>query len=181
MTQTDRLNLTLWAESDPISVEQINENFSKIDASGNTVKLLEVVTSAAVPQIDLDLSAVDWSQYVYVNVDFTLDSTNTSTNGVIRPNGTPTGSTLLVNDGEITYAVERICTFVASPKPARLQFSPLHCPDRPVTCSCVPTLRPIFGYTVITYRQLLTLSFVVAAGGGNLSAGSRITVWGVKF
>lgn len=76
--KTANLGLNQWVLSDPLLMEDMNEDNRRIDAaaSGNQyVKLLDVTTSANAQQVDLDVSKIDFTKYVMVQVFVTAKVT----------------------------------------------------------------------------------------------------------
>lgn len=75
-TKTENLDLWQWAQTDPVNVDEVNENFQKIDSCiGKDIrleKLLEVTNQSAAVQMDVDLSGIDLSKYsaLYLFIDY---------------------------------------------------------------------------------------------------------------
>ena len=75
-TKTENLDLWQWAQTDPVNVDEVNENFQKIDSCiGKDIrleKLLEVTNQSAAAQMDVDLSGIDLSKYsaLYLFIDY---------------------------------------------------------------------------------------------------------------
>lgn len=84
-TKTENLDLWQWAQTDPVDVDEVNENFQKIDSCiGKDIrleKLLEVTNQSAAAQMDVDLSGIDLSKYSALHIymwysDAAISTTN---------------------------------------------------------------------------------------------------------
>lgn len=77
-TKTENLQLWQWEKSDPVDVEEINENFAKLDThvktAGKLEKLLEVGTESEVNQIEINLEGIEPLDYVELQLYVTLES-----------------------------------------------------------------------------------------------------------
>ena len=70
---TENYGLYQWEAADQVLREEFNQNNAKIDealvgiqVTNCYIKLKEVVTDSAAQQIDLDVSDIDFSQYLKV-------------------------------------------------------------------------------------------------------------------
>lgn len=69
--KTANLQLNQWVLTDPLLMEDMNEDNRKLDAavgSSPYVKLMDVTSAANAQQIDLDLSGIDFSKYAKVEI-----------------------------------------------------------------------------------------------------------------
>ncbi|MEG1190940.1 MAG: hypothetical protein RSD48_05800, partial [Oscillospiraceae bacterium] len=69
--KTAHLALNQWVLSDPLLMEDVNEDNRKIDAVVGAqpyVKLFDITTTADAQQVDLDVSGIDFSKYAMVQI-----------------------------------------------------------------------------------------------------------------
>lgn len=79
--KTAKLGLNQWAASDPVLREDFNADNQALEAAfaaSPYETLLEMTTTAAASQVDIDLSGIDWDKYMWVRVYTVLKSTTTS-------------------------------------------------------------------------------------------------------
>lgn len=94
-TKTENLQLWKWAKTDPVDVEQINDNFGKVDTylgkNGALEKVAEFTVQSAAAEVDFNLSSLNLSSYSAIQLYFDLKFVNESrTNATIKYNdGTP--------------------------------------------------------------------------------------------
>ena len=94
-TKTENLQLWKWAKTDPVDVEQINDNFGKVDTylgkTGALEKVAEFTVQSAAAEVDFNLSSLNLSSYSAIQLYFDLKFVNSdATNARIKYNdGTP--------------------------------------------------------------------------------------------
>lgn len=76
--KTANLKLNQWVLTDPLLMEDMNEDNQKLDAAvaaNPYVKLMDVTTSANAQQVDLDVSGIDFTKYSMIQVLLTAKVT----------------------------------------------------------------------------------------------------------
>lgn len=76
--QTANLGLNQWAADDPVLRADFNADNQKLDASLTRVRLRTVTTGADAYQVDVDVSDIDWTKYLYVDVAVELHAAASS-------------------------------------------------------------------------------------------------------
>ncbi|MBS6366874.1 MAG: hypothetical protein KH420_05945 [Clostridiales bacterium] len=90
-TKTENLDLWQWAQTDPVNVDEVNENFQKVDhyleSAGCLDKLAVFTVQSAAAEVDFDLSELALSNYGALQLYFDLSFVNTgATNALIKYN-----------------------------------------------------------------------------------------------
>ena len=181
-SQTEKLELGIWARSDPFTMDEFNSAHRTLEAKLGRLgefEILSITTSAAVNQIDIPLSGVDWEQFSFVYIDFDAYSPTTSNNVWLRLNGTSNTYTWYhYTDSEHSGAIG-FCADGQVMK--RLIFPVLNTPDRKVTAILFSDEYIFHGRsTNIKFTGLETLNLVLSDEELLIPAGAKIRMWGVK-
>lgn len=178
MTKTEHYQLNQWDASDRVLREDFNADNAKIDAALEAfsqksafVKLKEIATTNAIQQIDVDVSAIDWSHWQHIHIDLALRTNN---DVKFYVNDSPTDCAYYtVNSGSTSYSIGQLCTLrctngIFTP---RLTLTPGRLPNREITVH----YRNNMGYTAILFSELRVLNFLCTS---NIAADSHIILWG---
>lgn len=115
-TKTENLQLWKWAKTDPVDVEQINDNFGKVDTylgkNGALEKVAEFTVQSAAAEVDFNLSSLNLSSYSAIQLYFDLKFVYQE--GPINPeiqinSGTP----VYVASADNSYSQERTETSIS--------------------------------------------------------------------
>ena len=116
LQHTEHYNLNQWELSDRILHTDFNRDNAILDTAlwqlgqRGIVKLKEIVTTASVQQIDLDVTDIDWDSYRWIEICAEAIGT-TAPNGIIRLNGL-SGGTDYYYTNTSTYSTNNyLCPF----------------------------------------------------------------------
>lgn len=88
-TKTENLQLWKWAKTDPVDVEQINDNFGKVDTylgkNGVLEKVAEFTVQSAAAEVDFNLSSLNLSSYSAIQLYFDLKFADVDEEKIIAP------------------------------------------------------------------------------------------------
>ena len=194
--KTGKLSLNQWVLTDPFLMEDMNEDNRKIDAAVSAnpyVKLMDITTASPAQQVDLNVSGIDLTKYVMLQLFATL---------AVSPLGTATALYARINNtggyfAETMYNYSNYFRDYVAPSNdlgiARMDISGF----TPVgTVMCGPLLIKSCGAGYASgnyvrdgfaFKQLSKLSdfasinFLTNSGSVNIAAGSRFVIYGVKI
>ncbi|MFI3313525.1 MAG: hypothetical protein R3Y62_06525 [Eubacteriales bacterium] len=175
MTQTENLSLNLWESSDPVNLDQINANFSKLDSPHRILLSTKRVTSSTT-YLDLDTSSIDWSRFKEVTLRCYLNGSGTlyvTTNGNDNYNRCAfwTGSSITAD-----YVASVTLKSSSEVWSAWIALKCGYCPSRTFLCATDQSYGS-HGYNdSVTFSNLSTLQF--SNSSATINAGSYVEVWG---
>ena len=70
MEKTNNLKLNVWEKTDPIHAKDFNDNFQTIDQQMAYVAICSMVTSESSKEISLDVSKIDFTEYLKLDLIF---------------------------------------------------------------------------------------------------------------
>lgn len=189
--KTENIQLNQWEPQDNFLREEFNEDNRRLDAALGELRhvtLLDVTTESEAAQVDLDLSAVDFLEYLRLEF-YVLDCT--AKNCVwLRTNGISEGYSYYYNNGSNTTTLSYMCQLFLEVHPIRYNFC-FPAKGIPVAMEGQMLRRTvasdgtvtnerslISGASPVTWEDLKSLNFV----GLNctIPAGVRFILLGVK-
>jgi len=199
--KTANLKLNQWVLTDPLLMEDMNEDNRKLDAAAAAnpyVKLMDVTTAANAQQIDLDVSGIDLTKYEMVQVfAYNLLSTPAGTLKTLYAKINDGGAYLTSIDGYATTSQAYIGR-TYSPSSANLSYTSFlkielaDFPDilpasyYPVSIRCSARWYNAdfkieeSGGTKFINTAINTLNFVISDSTFYINSGARFLIYGVK-
>lgn len=175
MTQTENLSLNLWESSDPVNVEQINANFSKLDGPHRILLKTTNITSTTT-YFDVDTSDIDWDRFKEVTLRCYLSgdgSLYATTNGNSYQNRCAYLTSSSVETSYVSGVAMKTSTAVWS---AWVTLKCGYCSGRTFMCLTDCSYYN-YGYNDnVTFANLSTMRF--SNSSATINAGSYVEVWG---
>lgn len=199
--KTANLKLNQWALTDPLLMEDMNEDNRKLDAAASAnpyVKLMDVTTSANAQQIDLDVSGIDFTKYAMVQVFvYNLRSTPAGTLKTLYAKINNDGACLASIDGSVTtsqaYIARAYTTNLINPNyTSFLKIELAGFPDVLSASSYPISIRyssrwynsdfkiEEVGGTRFMNTAINTLNLVISDSSCYINSGARFLIYGVK-
>lgn len=200
MKQTEHYGLNQWELADRIRMEDFNGDNEKVDAAlaglreeiaavrGSVLceKLVDYTTTAAAQQVDIDVSGIDFTQYV--RIDLSINDTGNTGNLNLRVNhltsytdvntvGSGSGlnastDTVLVRLWSENGCVSGILAF--NPPQAETYIHCYYSTGRATACSNVHR------YAACKWKELRTLNLICPDSSSKIPAGSRVIITGIR-
>ena len=200
MKQTEHYGLNQWELADRIRMEDFNCDNAKIDAAlaglreeiaavrGSVLceKLVDYTTTAAAQQVDIDVSGIDFTQYV--RIDLSINDTGNTGNLNLRVNhltsytdvntvGSGSGlnastDTVLARLWSENGCVSGILAF--NPPQAETYIHCYYSTGRATACS--NTHR----FVACKWKDLRTLNLICPDTSCKIPAGSRVIITGIR-
>ena len=180
LNYTENYQLPQWVASDRVLMADFNDAMSKTDQAllgleekSLFTKLKEVTVPAQSEDVTLDISGIDWGAYRYVLLDAAL-------NGY--------GDCELRLNGSTQYSYVRLSDSSGSGSGFALMFMPGHlwCRFFVGKDASLPAQSVSMGKYLCysnegpAYQDIATLQLVVSYDRYYISAGSKLTFWGMK-
>ena len=196
MKQTEHYGLNQWELADRIQMEDFNGDNEKVDAAlaglreeiaavrGSVLceKLVDYTTTAAAQQVDIDVSGIDFTQYV--RIDLSINDTGNTGNLNLRVNhltsytdvntvGSGSGlnastDTVLARLWSENGCVSGILAF--NPPQAKTYIHCYYSTGRATACSNVHR------YAACKWKELRTLNLICPDSSSKIPAGSRVII-----
>ena len=200
MKQTEHYGLNQWELADRIRMEDFNCDNAKIDAAlaglreeiaavrGSVLceKLVDYTTTAAAQQVDIDVSGIDFTQYV--RIDLSINDTGNTGNLNLRVNhltsytdvntvGSGSGlnastDTVLVRLWSENGCVSGILAF--NPPQAETYIHCYYSTGQATACSNAHR------FAACKWKDLRTLNLICPDTSCKIPAGSRIIITGIR-
>lgn len=194
LRQTTNYQLPSWDSDDRILRTDFNELTEKTDtaladnaaaiaaeaaaraAAAPYVTLADITTSEAKHQVDIDVSQIDFDQYM--RIDLRIDPPNTESLSInLRLNGITSERyyqiTTMQNNRYTTSLLSLVCNGVSifwlNTPAANSKVTAVHA-----------TGSLILSYAPCTWGELETLNFATSLEDGNIPAGTRFLVKGLR-
>ncbi len=187
MKKTEHYQLNQWDGADRVLRTDFNEDNAKIDGAlhalagrGMATRLKTFTTTGTVTGTavyTMDLQGIDWAAWQYVFMDFALLGSGYM---LLYPNGNPKGaySSGYVTSSSYDSLVGMLGCGPDGAKIMRAELQVFHCAGQGLRAVC-PYER-ITGKSDVTYADLKTLHLTPDHESYTMTAGSTITLWGVK-
>ena len=200
MKQTEHYGLNQWELADRIRMEDFNCDNAKIDAAlaglreeiaavrGSVLceKLVDYTTTAAAQQVDIDVSGIDFTQYV--RIDLSINDTGNTGNLNLRVNhltsytdintvGSGSGlnastDTVLVRLWSENGCVSGILAF--NPPQAETYIHCYYSTGQATACSNAHR------FAACKWKDLRTLNLICPDTSCKIPAGSRVIITGIR-
>ena len=200
MKQTEHYGLNQWELADRIRMEDFNGDNSKVDAAlaglreeiaavrGSVLceKLVDYTTTAAAQQVDIDVSGIDFTQYV--RIDLSINDTGNTGNLNLRVNhltsytdvntvGSGSGlnastDTVLVRLWSENGCVSGILAF--NPPQAETYIHCYYSTGQATACSNAHR------FAACKWKDLRTLNLICPDTSCKIPAGSRVIITGIR-
>ena len=200
MKQTENYGLNQWELADRIQMEDFNGDNEKVDAAlaglreeiaavrGSVLceKLVDYTTTAAAQQVDIDVSGIDFTQYV--RIDLSINDTGNTGNLNLRVNhltsytdvntvGSGSGlnastDTVLVRLWSENGCVSGILAF--NPPQAETYIHCYYSTGQATACSNAHR------FAACKWKDLRTLNLICPDTSCKIPAGSRVIITGIR-
>lgn len=200
MKQTENYGLNQWELADRIRMEDFNGDNEKVDAAlaglreeiaavrGSVLceKLVDYTTTAAAQQVDIDVSGIDFTQYV--RIDLSINDTGNTGNLNLRVNhltsytdvntvGSGSGlnastDTVLVRLWSENGCVSGILAF--NPPQAETYIHCYYSTGQATACSNAHR------FAACKWKDLRTLNLICPDTSCKIPAGSRVIITGIR-
>ena len=178
--KTSALGLSQWILSDPFRMEDFNADNAKIDAAvarkSEFVKLKEITTTAQATAVEINVQSINFSQFYAIIMQAKLSGTGNA-KLIISPANSQDGNVM----GN-TYGVPNgMCYLYQDGKTNSVFMLPMQDGTKAVSTVMLHGVTFITGQSSgSSFETLSTLTVSAADTSYYISAGSKITLWGVK-
>ena len=178
MNKTPNYSLNQWDPTDRILMEDFNADNAQIEAAldgklGRSRLIRQVTVEKNAQSVYVDLSDVDWNDWEYVVVTYTITQ-QTDTNAYIICALKDRDKRAIQAASSAPDASSNISRHL--PGPFFMALLPRHDSANPIQAICVAETSS-FGYSATSFAELAFLQFVQSS---IFIAGTTFTVWGVK-
>lgn len=179
MEKTRNYQLSLWDKDDRILMEDFNANNTQIETAldgklGRSRLIRQVTVEKSAQSVYVDLSDVDWNDWEYVVVTYTITQQTSSGAYLACGLGDQDKKTI-----QAVSSAPNTSPFYISrhlPGPFFMALLPRHDSANPIQAICVAETSS-FGYSAKPFADLAYLHFVQdSTAFGN----TTFTIWGVK-
>ena len=199
--KTAKLGLNQWVLTDPLLMEDMNADNQKIDEAVGAlsyVKLMDITTAANAQQVDLDVSAIDFTKYamiqVFVSANVTPLNTATYLYAKINNGGAyiqENGSSSIVSRAYVGFVVTSDLDGYFNNMKLEITGIPnvlnaVYLADIKTSGSCCHNEGNFYVYDQHAVKQMsantgvTTINFLTDMSYAFIKAGSRFEIYGVK-